>query len=163
MTLIQVGHSQADALYVTDPAALHAILVRDQNIFQESTEFAGYCSSSLFLIHPADMFSPVSSASFIMVMESRPYGVRLFLNIHPLFLMKVMQETSTRNRGNSWIPFSPLLVLQNLHPCFTKLPTRLLPPFVHLVAKSLILYHSYDPPWRMKFRQRDARLTFWTL
>jgi len=35
------GAIGTDALYITDPAALHAILIRDQNIFQESTEFAG--------------------------------------------------------------------------------------------------------------------------
>ncbi|RDB16522.1 hypothetical protein Hypma_002893 [Hypsizygus marmoreus] len=31
----------SDALYVTDPAALQAILVRDYNVFRESTEFSG--------------------------------------------------------------------------------------------------------------------------
>ncbi|KAF8225656.1 cytochrome P450 [Tricholoma matsutake] len=31
----------ADALYITDPAALYSILVRDQNTFRESTEFIG--------------------------------------------------------------------------------------------------------------------------
>ncbi|KAF5368263.1 hypothetical protein D9615_010366 [Tricholomella constricta] len=30
-----------EALYVTDPAALHAILVKDHDMFRESTEFAG--------------------------------------------------------------------------------------------------------------------------
>ena len=32
---------QTGALYITDPAALHAILVRNPNIFEESVEFAG--------------------------------------------------------------------------------------------------------------------------
>ncbi|KAK6969689.1 cytochrome P450 [Favolaschia claudopus] len=32
----------ADALYITDPAALNAILIRQQAWFPESTEFAGY-------------------------------------------------------------------------------------------------------------------------
>ncbi|KAG5640549.1 hypothetical protein DXG03_008123, partial [Asterophora parasitica] len=30
-----------EALYVTDPAALHAVLVKDHDMFRESTEFAG--------------------------------------------------------------------------------------------------------------------------
>ncbi|TRM57261.1 cytochrome P450 [Schizophyllum amplum] len=32
---------QKDALYITDPLALHSILVRDQRVFEESTEFRG--------------------------------------------------------------------------------------------------------------------------
>lgn len=36
---------QTDGLYITDPTALHTILVREQNIFRESTEFAGYVHS----------------------------------------------------------------------------------------------------------------------
>ena len=36
---------QTDALYVIDSADLHAILVRDQDTFRESTEFAGYIVS----------------------------------------------------------------------------------------------------------------------
>ncbi|KAF8880306.1 cytochrome P450 [Infundibulicybe gibba] len=36
-----MGVSLPDALYISDPLALHAILVRDENLFRESTEFAG--------------------------------------------------------------------------------------------------------------------------
>ncbi|KAG6820910.1 hypothetical protein H0H93_009684 [Arthromyces matolae] len=44
-----------DALYVTDPAALNAILVRDHNLFQESTEFAGLFG----IIHHGDGLASV--------------------------------------------------------------------------------------------------------
>jgi len=44
-----------DALYITDPAALNAILVRDHDVFRESTEFAGLFG----LIHHGDGLASV--------------------------------------------------------------------------------------------------------
>ncbi|KAF8064824.1 cytochrome P450 [Lyophyllum atratum] len=44
-----------EALYITDPAALHAILVRDHNVFRESTEFAGLFG----IIHHGDGLASV--------------------------------------------------------------------------------------------------------
>ncbi|KAF9464293.1 cytochrome P450 [Collybia nuda] len=44
-----------DGLYISDPLALHSILVRDQNVFQESTEFSGLFG----VIHHGDQLASV--------------------------------------------------------------------------------------------------------
>ncbi|KAK7035049.1 cytochrome P450 [Favolaschia claudopus] len=48
------GLAGADALYITDPAALNAILIRQQAWFPESTEFAGYEETYVLLYSESD-------------------------------------------------------------------------------------------------------------
>ncbi|KAF8958854.1 cytochrome P450 [Flammula alnicola] len=45
----------SDGLYISDPLALHSILVRDQSIFRESTEFSGLFG----VIHHGDQLASV--------------------------------------------------------------------------------------------------------
>jgi hypothetical protein len=80
---------QADALYITDPAALYAILVRDQNTFRESTEFAGY-------IHSLSMFYPVDGCFLTSLFGiihrgdgvGSVWGSDLYITNYPLLLTK---------------------------------------------------------------------------
>ncbi|KAI4294315.1 cytochrome P450 [Schizophyllum commune Loenen D] len=77
---------QRDALYITDPLALHSILVRDQRIFEESEEFRGLFG----IIHHGDhsataygaehkrlrrVLNPVFTAAFVSKLSPVFYGI----------------------------------------------------------------------------------------
>jgi hypothetical protein len=52
---------QDEQLYITDPKALHHILVKDQQIFEETSGFVAYEMISLVPIHPTERAQSESS------------------------------------------------------------------------------------------------------
>ena len=156
---------QTDALYVTDPAALHAILVRDQNTFRESTEFAGYIISL-----PCPFLSTDFVAVSLFGIIHRGDGVASVWGwcITIITCPVICSSCSPSSTGHEHKKQRKLI-----DPIFTAARIAKLTPLFYQVASQvnsshccfdLLLIpcsnHSCNRLWQQMCRQEGAQLTF---